>query len=264
MDQDGGVSSYVERDNRCGPPLTLNRPVLLLTRPRDASRRFWAQLSPTFRNSMDCIISPLIEIVPFPVAPQKGVQGTILTSAHAAAALRSAEVTHLPCYTVGDATALAARTEGAEATACGGTADALVDHLSALRPPGPLLHLRGTHSRGDVALRLTSMGIETRDMIVYDQVLCNLSSEATEALRDARPIIAPLFSPRSAAQFAHEIERVGGDPLGISPVALSQNVEKELCRQRWFTTAVCKAPNADAMVEMVQRIAEQVSRVERP
>ncbi|MCR8549618.1 uroporphyrinogen-III synthase [Salipiger sp. P9] len=201
-------------------------PILLLTRPEAASRRFLAALSEEGVTGFTPVISPLIGIeITGPLPDLAGVRGAIFTSANGVRAYAQLGGGVLPlCYTVGEATALAARDAGFAPQSADGTADALVEMIEKAAPEGPLMHLHGTHARGDVAGRLTRAGIETRDAVIYDQPAQELSAGAKAALDGDVPVILPLFSPRSAAQFARAPQ--GRAPLFVA--AMSGDVSAAL------------------------------------
>lgn len=183
------------------PGATMTRPVILLTRPEASSHRMAKLLSVAFGDRLDICISPLMEIVLDPRLPSlDGIRTLIFTSANGVAAYAAANgPKSLPCYTVGDATARAAAAAGLRATSAGGDADALVERIKQDKPPAPMLHVRGAHARGDIPERLGECGFPVAQAIVYHQNALNLTEEAKSLLDGDRPVILPLFSPRSAA-----------------------------------------------------------------
>lgn len=183
------------------------RPVLLMTRPEAASRRFIEALRERDADFQP-LVSPLFEIV-F-TGPEtgaeidlNGVAGVIFTSAQgvAAFAARGLPLT-IPTCVVGEATARAVAGIAAPPVIVAPTAEALVTAIIAAGLRGPLLHLTGQHRRGDVAERLTAAGIPTRAVTVYDQPDQPLTAAAQAALLGKGPVIAPVFSPRSGKLLA--------------------------------------------------------------
>ena len=158
-------------------------PVLLMTRPPDASERFAASLRARgllFRP----VISPLFAIEPRgPLPGTEGLRGLIFTSANGVAcwdALGGRK--DLPVYTVGPATARAARAAGMVAQGADGGVEELRDWLLALKPPVPLLHVHGTHVSGDLSGQLTRAGLQCGSVAVYDQPRLPLTPEARAAM----------------------------------------------------------------------------------
>jgi hypothetical protein len=91
-----------------------------------------------------------------------------------------------------------------EAGAC---ADALVARLGGTARPA-LVHLRGRHQRGDVAERLGPRATIRAAHVVYDQVALPARRGLCRGA-GARPLIVPLFSPRSADLFAEAAQPTG-------------------------------------------------------
>ncbi|SIS51382.1 uroporphyrinogen-III synthase [Roseivivax lentus] len=179
-------------------------PILLLTRPEAAAQAFAEELTSEGIRPETCIVSPLIEISFLPHVPRMDrYQGLIFTSANGVAAYRAAGGPFREtCFTVGDATAAAARDAGLHPISADGAASDLIALIAEAKPAAPLLHLRGEHSRGAVAETLSSAGIETDSAVLYTQNLVPLSAEARGFLAGAVPVVAPFFSPRTARAFA--------------------------------------------------------------
>lgn len=233
---------------------------LLMTRPRAASDRFVAALPAALRARLTVVHSPLLEIVrttgAIDLADARGIVFTSANGVATAAGLTGRR--DLPCFCVGEATTRAARAAGWTAHCAGENAEAMVAALIATPPEPPLMHLRGVHARGDVAARLTAAGTATRELAIYDQQMLSLTDAALALLNGPAPVIVPLFSPRTARQFA---DLAGGRaPLLIA--ALSRAVADPLESLDNAVLEVAKCPDSAAMVETVARLAEQAIRVE--
>ncbi len=163
-----------------------------------------------------------------------------------------------PAYCVGPATTQAAQDAGWDAQMLGATAEALVANLLKLKPRSPLLHLRGEHSRGNVAGRLTESGLTTREQPIYRQQLLPLSDEASQAAEANQPIIAPLFSPRTARQFADVW--AGSAPLWLA--AISNATAEPLKTLRFERLKIADEPTPDKMQKAVKKLVNHVMRVE--
>jgi uroporphyrinogen-III synthase len=224
-------------------------PLVLLTRPRAASDRFAADLRAA-QGPVPVAIVPLMEIVP--VVHQldlEGVAALIFTSAASVEVF--ADLTQkrdLPAWCVGDRTAEAARAAGLKATSAGGDAQALVALMAEARPEGRLLHLCGVHTRGDVAGRLFEAGLRAEARPIYDQVAVTPGSELTAVLRHDGPVIAPLFSPRSARLFA---EAAGDGADRATPIALSAAVRDALPDTLAAHARIADSPDAPAMIRAI-------------
>lgn len=214
------------------------------------SRRFAQELAGV--TDLPVVISPLMAPVflapPLPEGPFRAVILTSETGAQVAGTLCAA----LPglAYCVGARTAEAARAAGFEAIVAGGDAAELVATLSGGDETGPLLHLRGRDSRGEIAGTLTKRRIVTHEAVIYDQQEQPLSDEARGLLAGDAPLIVPLFSPRSAVLFAAQAQ--GAERLWLA--ALSPAVAAALGDLPRLGLEIAEKPEAGPMLLAVQRL----------
>ncbi len=188
-----------------------------------------------------------------------GIGGLIFTSANGVNAAAALGVDRdLPAWCVGPSTTEAAKTAGWMAQMVGATAEELVAGLLRLRPGSPLLHLRGEHSRGNIAERLTGSGLTTREQPVYQQHLLPLSDEASLAAEGNQPVIAPLFSPRSARHFAEVW--AGTAPLWLA--AISDATAEPLNSLAFERLRIANEPTPDQMQKAVKKLVKHAMRVE--
>ena len=239
--------------------------ILLLTRPVAAAQRFWDRvrvLQPAVEPVLlDVCISPLLDIVMRDVSIcGDGFNGFVFTSRYGVLAAAEAELSRkLPCYCVGQTTADAARKAGWPVAIVASCADALVAWMSETRPATPLLHVSGRETRGQIAARLSVDGLRTEKQIAYDQNLLPFTDEALRVLDGKLPVIAPLFSPRTARHFAREHK--GQAPLWAA--ALSRAVADPLETLPLDALIVAEHPDAEKMVDAVGALYFQATRVER-
>ncbi|MEX0306467.1 MAG: uroporphyrinogen-III synthase [Ruegeria sp.] len=231
-----------------------------MTRPRAASDRFVAHLPARIRSEVEVIHSPLLEISPLAVpVDTKGIAGLIFSSANGVSAATMLGVDRdLSAFCVGPATTDAALTAGWRAQMLGLTAEELVANLLKLAPQSPLLHLRGEHSRGNVAEHLTGSGLTTCEQPIYRQQLLPLSDEASMVAERDRPIIAPLFSPRTARQFADVW--AGTAPLWLA--AISAATAEPLKNLTFERLKIAPEPTPDKMRKTVKKLVKYLLRVE--
>ncbi|WP_295165548.1 uroporphyrinogen-III synthase [uncultured Paracoccus sp.] len=161
------------------------RPILLMTRPGDDSERTAARIG------ADVIVAPILQIVPVDHdgAALARAPGLVFTSAHAVASAGPGR--GRPAICVGERTGQVARDAGFAVIQGAGTADSLVPLIAA--SPVPLVHPHGRH----LAQRLAVPGV-----VVYDQRPQPLTARARAALMGARPVVVPVYSPRSARLLA--------------------------------------------------------------
>lgn len=222
-------------------------PVLLLTRPAPDSRRFAGLLRARAGKLPQTIVSPLLEIVSVACPlPAGRITALIFTSARAVREAGDVEP-GLTAYCVGDQTAQAAAKAGFRALSAGGAADDLVELILTRRPAGQLLHLRGEQSRGNIAERLTEAGLTVRTAVRYRQLARDLTQEARAALGGSQTVIAPVFSPDSAATLAAQ----GPFAAPLILCAISQAAADALGGLLSPGISVARRPTAAAMCELV-------------
>jgi uroporphyrinogen-III synthase len=233
---------------------------LLMTRPQDAARRFVAMLPVNLIAELQVIYAPLMSVQPVGHDIKlDGNEAVIFTSAHAVSAAASVpDYRDRAAYCVGLHTTQVAKDAGWRAQIGGKTADDLVMDLLQRRPSEPLVHLRGRHARGSVAGRLTEAGLTCREQIVYEQPLLTLTTEAKSALSTSQDVIVPIFSPRTARQFAEQC------PVGakVHLIAMSDAVAKPLKSLKYKDLRICREPDAQSMAQLVHEVAARLIRVE--
>lgn len=177
-------------------------PVLLLTRPAAAGERFLAEMGAELAG-VDIVKSPVIGIEQLaPALPDIRPEALILTSENGAEAAARLGLAPMRAHVVGPRTAEVARGLGFDPAPPVPDAEALLALLLALRPKGPLLHVRGEHASGAVGPRLNEAGIPVVELVAYAQHALAPSDEALALLAGGRPVVLPLFSPRSAVLVA--------------------------------------------------------------
>ncbi|WP_299281436.1 uroporphyrinogen-III synthase [uncultured Tateyamaria sp.] len=213
-----------------------------MTRPRPASKAFVAKLSRDVADRVTPIYSPLIDIVGIhsglQIAPDHSV---IFTSGNG--------VRHAPrgdgqvAYCVGRATTELAESYGWSAQQAGVDAQSLIEVIIRICPVQRLFYLSGTHIRGSVVGQLRSAGLQVERHAVYDQPLRPLSDAAHSIMQTAPLVCVPLFSPRTAAQFAADVIH----PTSVHIVALSDAVAEPLSALGVASVTKAARPDADAM-----------------
>ncbi len=224
-------------------------PLVLLTRPAAKSARLALDLAPIPPENI--LQSPLIDIVPtgatIPVAA-----GYIIGSTHG---ITGAVPAGARAYCVGEKTAIAAHQAGLEPVVTRQTARELFEELVTNPPQMPLLHLRGRHSRGALAQELTAAGVPCEALVTYDQIERPLGRAARQALAGERPLILPLYSPRTARLFLQQAETMAR-PINaeLQLVALSSAVAQEVQAIAATRREIAPQPTGQAMIKIIHRI----------
>lgn len=230
-------------------------PRFLLTRPAAQGARFAADLRAAFAGARVTHSPLMAPAFALPDLPPGGFGALILTSETAVQGYRRLPAqmrAALPrlAFCVGDRTARAARAAGLRARSAGGDAAALVALILADRPAGRMLYLHGADRRGEVAERLLSAGLETHSALIYDQRPQPLTPAAQRLLSGRAPVIAPVFSPRTADLLAAQAPPgPGRAPLWI--VALSPAVAQSAAALAPDRMATADHPDAPAMLAAI-------------
>ena len=165
-------------------------PLCLLTRPEAQSRALAAELP-----GIDVLIAPILRIEPleFDPAVVADAPGFVFTSANAVPNAGAARGRAALC--VGAQTAEAARAAGFSVIIGPGDADGLLPMLDGREN---WLHLHGRHRARELPVP---------GLAVYDQKAQPLSSAARSAITGIRPLLLPVFSPRSAELLSEAVAK---------------------------------------------------------
>lgn len=208
-----------------------------------------------WHGPLDVVSSPLLEIS-FVAATPPEADSLIFTSVNGVTAAAHLGLTGHKAWCVGDRTAEVARDAGFAAETAQGDAKALVARIIAARPEGRLAHIRGIHARGDVAQSLNAAGLICEDVVAYDQLVRDLTPEAKAVLAGQAPVVAPLFSPRSATIFKQQ----GPFAAPVYVAAMSVAVHDALNPLPVVRLDVADSPDAPSMAAAVARLLSGVWR----
>lgn len=236
-------------------PFTPDRtsaPCLLLTRPLGQSRRFARDLRASIDRPLAVMVAPLM--APAFLAPHMpadrfaAVIFSSETAVQAFAALPAPPAVG-QAYCVGARTAQAARKCGLSVRIVATDAADLIRQIIALGGSGPLLHARGVDSRGEVVEHLRAAGLTAETAIIYTQTPRPLTQKALTRLAQPRPVLLPLFSPRSAMLFVAASARHLACPLHV--VAISPTAAAALPPGLCASLTIATAPDGPAMLRAV-------------
>jgi uroporphyrinogen-III synthase len=172
--------------------------------------------------------------------PAQTPDGVILSSAAAVrhAGQHADAFKALPAFAVGEATAAAAHAAGWTDVAAGpGTMQALLDGLGA----GNYLHLAGA----DLTPVTVPPSLNLMRVTVYETPPLSLS-----ALPEVDVVL--LHSPRTAAQFAREWDRLGGERAHVQLLAISQATLAS-AGGGWGAAQAAAEPSEPALLAMLPK-----------
>lgn len=218
-----------------------HRVPVILTRALAQAERF-AETLPT---ETQAVFSPLLEILLLPVQDRPNASEILLfTSENGVMSIAATGAAHSGqmALCVGKRTAEVAQAAGFDATSADGSAADLIQ--LALTTSGPFTHVRGVHTRGDIAETLRAAGHTCRELVLYDQIERPLSAEASDILSTDQPCLVPLFSRRTAELFLRE------QPKAVSAhiICLSTAVADALSTGSYASVSTSRAPRADALL----------------
>jgi len=227
------------------------RPPLLMTRPRAASQVFAARFRDRFGADWPVILAPVMEIETLDAAIP-AFDAVIFTSQNAVAPL----VARVPAegrraYCVGRKTARAALDAGFQVVEGGGDAAALLDVIRSAQRGGRLLHARGEEIAFPLYEKLNSAGIETVEAVLYRQKPQSFPPELLARIAAAGPVLAPIFSPRSARLLAAQLQ---GRDLTLRIAAISPAVAEAAAALDPEALEIATRPDAAGVEDALARL----------
>ena len=196
------------------------------------------------------VVDPLLEVMPLAAAIDlSGVAALAFTSVNGVDGFaRCSARRDLPVFTVGAATARAARGAGFAATLSADGDVAALERLIADAKPGPVLWAGAETPAGDLVAGLQAKGVEARGVAVYATVE-RTPARATLGLLDA-PLTVLVHSPRAAGVLARilgERPRPGPRLLCLSPAVAAPLVGvAEPC-----SVAFAPRPDESALLDLL-------------
>jgi len=210
------------------------------------------------------VIDPLLSISFKPEVPLSslGVQALAVTSANGLRALRRrldfAEWKSVPLFAVGPTTAALGRAAG-----FGQVHEAAGDvvSLSALlaekanAEAGPIVHIAGTVTAGDLKGSLEAAGFQVDRVVLYEaKAADNLAAETVRGLRDGAIDAVLLYSRRSAETFATLCEAADLQTAlgGLTAYCLSANAANPLRNLGLGAIQVAPHPNERELLALIR------------
>lgn len=224
---------------------------VIITRPMPEAE-FFANL--LRQKKFEPFIEPMLAFraLPFDLPHFEDYAGLIFTSAQALRALpHHFEAPAIPVFTVGDATAQAARARGFSAIhSAQGDVHALAALIKTQKTSGkPYLYMRGA----DIAKPLSPLMAphEVQDLVVYEMTAAQGISPACYALlKNKNAQAVTFFSSSSARIFVNLIEQAGlQDSLpALSALCISPAVLDCVGRFDWRFCSAIATPDMKSMI----------------
>lgn len=228
----------------------------LLTRPAWQGMRFAATLRRRYPG-IYVAESPLLAPVLLQPELPGGVFDAVVFTSETGVASAIPYRARLPrlAFCVGDRTTQVAREAGFDARSAAGDAEALVSLLVHLRL-GRLIHLHGQETRGDVVARLGAAGIEAHGLVTYRQEPQPLTDVALALLQGGAPVVAPVFSPRTARLLTGAVQGARA-PIWLAAFSPAVADEANFPTARRITAL---RPDEEAMLAAIDRLIDPAAR----
>jgi len=232
-----------------------NVKTLLLTRPKTQSRALSQDIETAFPGKAICLVSPMIAITPTGELPNTSkFQAVLFSSVNGVQAFADLGGTARKCYCVGSRTKQAAQAAGLDAVSADGAAAELVSLVAMELHPegGPILHIRGEHTTGDIAENLAAQGFIVDQAVLYKQLACDLTDAAREGLAQGNVQGLPLYSPLTARRIARILKENPTWPTQkLTALCISQNVADALRDLNLGRVEIATGPNGAAMLALI-------------
>jgi len=233
---------------------------LLLTRPAEDAAETARRLEGLGHQ---VLVTPLMLVDVLGGGPLDlaGVQALLVTSVNGLRAFmhrQSGRIPDLPVFTVGDATAAAARAFGfRQVRSAGGDVNDLAALAASNLHPlgGTLLHPAASDLAGDLGFMLTRGGYAYRREIIYRAHLAEvLPAPAVQAIVTKSVDGVLLYSPRSADVFDRLVRTAGlrAACAHLAVYCLSANVARA-AGDPWREILIAAAPNEDSLLDLIAR-----------
>ena len=234
---------------------------VMLTRPRADSERLAEELR---ARGNDVVMEPMLHIVPKgSLPPLEGVAALIVTSANGIRAFAAAsDRRDLTVYSVGDATAQAAREAGFTTVESAQGDSAALGALVAARvkrEAGTLLHIQGRTVAGDIDKLLVSKGFSVRSAVLYEaEAVDELSIVTRDYIADRKIDMILFFSPRTARTFVRLVNEAGLADRCETMIAicLSSAVAEAGSALIWGGVHIAATPDKAAMLQLCDAVQE--------
>ena len=229
---------------------------VLNTRPLEDAAELNERLS---QLGMTVVSEPLLQISFFDgAAPHlENFKALIFTSKNGVRAFaRVSAQRGIPVFAVGDSTARFAQEAGFQQVF---SADGNVESLAALivrtigPVSGPLLHVAGSVTAGDLSGELQRLGYQIVRNAMYESRMSEeLSTRTIQTIRNGAVDCVALFSPRTARTFVKLAEYSGILDRGqdMSVICLSPAVAVPVKGIPWRQILIASEPNFEALMQL--------------
>ena len=226
---------------------------VLVTRAEPGAARTCKRLEALGYDPVDAATARIVPFDPeLRLVPGEAV--AVTSPNGAAAAARLTDLRSGPVFTVGDASAAAARDHGfTRVTSAGGDGAALAALITAEGPDG-VVHVRGRDQQFNLVAALTQAGVPARSVIAYAaEPVDALRPETIAALKAGAAVL--IHSPRGAERFCALARQAGALTAlrGAPFAAISEAAAEPLRTAGASRIAVAETPDEAALMTALER-----------
>lgn len=227
--------------------------ILLLTRPEGGNERFCLNIEHRL-GQCEILDSPLQKIEFLETLIEvKEESILIFTSINGLRASEKYNLRNKKCFVVGENTRKIATSAGYEVLASSSDQENLLKLIKLKNPTESMVHIRGKYVAGNLCDSLKNNGFSCFEITGYNQQPLKIKKQIFHKVKSGRPVILPIFSPRSAKLLLNEL-----DLTGFHVAAMSEAVSKELGSVDLAELIISEKPDLTSMQEATLAILRRL------
>lgn len=227
--------------------------ILLLTRPEGGNERFCLNIEHLL-GQCEILDNPLQKIEFLETLIEvKEESILIFTSINGLRASEKYNLRNKKCFVVGENTRKIATSAGYEVLASSSDQENLLKLIKLKNPTESMVHIRGKHTAGNLCDSLKNNDFSCFEITGYNQQPLKIKKQIFHKVKSGRPVILPIFSPRSAKLLLNEL-----DLTGFHVAAMSEAVSKELGSVDLADLVISEKPDLISMQEATLAILRRL------
>ena len=227
--------------------------ILLLTRPLGGNERFCLKIKHLL-YSCEILDNPIQRIDFLPSLSKVNKNSVLIfTSANGLRAAKKHNLINKKCFVVGANTKKIAVSFGYDVLGFSKDQENLLKLIKSKKPTESMVHIRGKHTVGNLCDALKINQFSCLDIIGYNQEPLKIKKQNLQKIHSGRPVILPIFSPRSA-----ELLQSNLDLTGFNVIAISEAVAKIVTGVELGELVISKKPDLNSMQEATLAILRRL------
>lgn len=223
--------------------------MIVITRPKLQSNRFYKQLIAAGIENDQLLISPVIKIKKLKTNPRIKSNSIILfTSENAISSWDCQNKEQFNCYCVGLNTTKIAKEAGLNSKFLGDDIKTFIKNFPK-NGKKQYHYLRGKDVSFDLSLSLSKLGIKIKETVVYEQLPQSLDEKVKLLLQSKNTVRMTVFSNLSALAIINELDKIKF--LNTEFVCLSSKIEQTLREQGITNTIAPNRPNVESLISIL-------------